>query len=146
MDGAVVKHGLLLVASRDGALIDAARSLNGELQLDVAVVSRGRELLSKMCPDDVLPHEGEMGSVRIVLLDDELSDGKGRVLLRALRKARPDLKILFTAAEPSAKLEVEVRREGAYFYLPKPVNLEILKKVVAKAVEHESTRNRWKLG
>ncbi|GEM_PF-5077680 len=126
-------EGTLLLASRDEELVSRIRGLNGSLPLGVEAVDRGEEALARI------------GDARLLMLDDDLADLRGRSLIRTIRSARPDLKIVFTASDVSQDLEVEVRRSGAYFYLPKPVSLEIFRKVAAKAVEHESTRNRWKM-
>ena len=144
--GHALKRGTLLVASRDDRLSATVRGLNGSLEMEVDVVAQGRDLISKIAVPGLLPHEGDGGSIRLLLLDDDLVDGRGRTLLRYIHSVRPDLKVIFTAGGGAQSVEVEVRREGVYFFLPKPVSMEILRKVVAKAIEHESTRNRWKVG
>lgn len=141
---AAVRKGTIVVATRDDALIAVVRELNAEFDMDVDVVSRGHEVLRRLGPGDALPHECESGWIKIMILDEDLVDGKGRTLLPFIRETRPDLKVIFTAKGATPALEVEVRREGAYFFLPKPVSEMILRKLLAKAVEHESTRNWWK--
>lgn len=142
----IVRKGTIVVATRDDALVSVVRGINADFEMDVDVVSRGQEVLRRLGPGDALPHEMESGWIKILILDEDLVDGKGRTMLPFIRETRPDLKVIFTARVYSPALEVEVRREGAYFFLPKPVSAMILHKVVAKAVEHESTRNWWKTG
>jgi DNA-binding NtrC family response regulator len=143
---AALRRGTLVVATRDARLVQALRSMQGELDLNLDVVAKRRELLERLAPPDGLPHEGEGGWVRIVLLDDDLADGEGKSLLPRLRAMHGDLKVIFTADHSNPRLEVEVRREGVHFFLPKPIDTDLLRKIIAKAVEHESTRNRWKKG
>ena len=143
---ALVRRGTLVVATRDDSMVAALRALNGELDLDLDIVNSKRELLGRLSPRNGLPHEGDAGWIKILLLDDDLGDARGRELIRPLREVRSDLKIIFTTSRPTPNLEVEVRREGVHFFLPKPIEPGNLKKIVTKAVEHESTRNRWKKG
>ncbi len=117
----LVRHGTVVVATRDEELIAALRSLDGDVEIEI--VSPEADVFSKVAD----------GGVKILLMEGDVE------MLKRVREARPDLKTI-VAAEPEN--EVEIRRQGAYYFLPKPVDGGILAKVVAKAIEHETSRMR----
>ena len=52
------------------------------------------------------------------------------------------MKIVFTVEDFDVELEMEVRREGIHFFLPKPVEWSILERVLSRVVEKETTKTR----
>lgn len=114
-----LRHGTIVAVTRDVELIAALRALDGDLEIEI--VPAGEDVFAKVAD----------GGITILLMDGDVE------MLRRVRGERPDLKTI-VAAPPED--EVEIRRQGAYYYLPKPVDGGILAKVVAKAIEHESSR------
>ena len=74
------------------------------------------------------------------MLDEDLPDVSGGALLGHLRAEDSDLKVVFVAGPASVEIEMDVRREGVLFFLHKPVEEAILRKVILRAVEHETSR------
>jgi DNA-binding NtrC family response regulator len=76
----------------------------------------------------------------VVLLDVSLPDGSGFEILELLR-AVPDspLAIVSTASDALATA-VEALRLGAFDYLTKPINNDLLRAAVRRAVEHYKLR------
>ncbi len=72
-----------------------------------------------------------------VICDAAIS-GSGEVgttpLLHELRRTRPKLPVIATAASPGSGTAIEAIKGGAYDFLPKPVEAEELRRVVAEAI------------
>jgi len=71
--------------------------------------------------------------IEVVLLDQNLPDGKGLNLCAPLLEARDRTKIIFITANPSFEHAVKAMRNGAHDYLSKPMELEELELAVQKA-------------
>ena len=81
--------------------------------------------------------DGEEGSKAIaennfgvVLLDLKLPKKDGIEVLREAKALKPDLKTIIITAYPSVQTAVQALKEGAVDYLPKPINLENLQKLI----------------
>jgi DNA-binding NtrC family response regulator len=139
----------LLVAAQKDDLEAAVRSirLGGEVRVDRARSSR--ELRRLMAPSDMLPHEADDATVKIVVLDDDLDNtgAEGMGLMQELLALRPGLKLIWVTARLDMAREIEARRLGVYYILRHPVEPTLLERVITKAVEHETTRvRRMKVG
>jgi DNA-binding NtrC family response regulator len=64
--------------------------------------------------------------VGVVVLDEQLPDGRGHTLCERLVTLRPGTKIVFMAAFPEFEHAVKAIRSGAYDYLSKPFELDAL--------------------
>ncbi|MDH5696042.1 MAG: FAD-dependent oxidoreductase [Dehalococcoidia bacterium] len=109
---------------------------------DEAIV---RESLRDWLADSGYPVEtaadGEEGlkvigeqDVDLVLLDMRLPGKDGLQVLREARTQRPQLKGIIITAYPSIETAVEAMKIGAVDYLPKPVDLTDLEKLIEKAL------------
>ena len=71
----------------------------------------------------------------LMLLDLEMPRMGGMELLRTLRRDAVDLPVIVITAHGSIEAAVEAMREGAYDFLPKPLDPHHLEIVVRKALE-----------
>lgn len=71
----------------------------------------------------------------LVLLDLKLGQEDGLVVLEAIKAVRPDCIVIIMTAHGSIQSSVEAMRRGAFSYLTKPLNLEELQILLAKAAE-----------
>ena len=72
----------------------------------------------------------------LVLLDIEMPKESGLDFLRALKAEKESPLVVMITAYGSEKVAVEAMKSGAYDYLPKPFEVDELRLVVAKALEH----------
>lgn len=66
----------------------------------------------------------------IAILDLRLPGKDGIEVLRQAREQRPQLKGIIITAYPSIQTAVEAMKEGAIDYLPKPLNLNDLERLI----------------
>ena len=75
----------------------------------------------------------------VILADLHMPDITGIKLLDELRDRNLALPVIIITAQSSVTTAVEAMRLGAFHYLSKPVNLEEMRALLAKALEQEPT-------
>ena len=71
----------------------------------------------------------------VVILDMVLQRTRGKDVLRAMKKIRPDLAIILISGRRCEEDYAECKKEGAFDYLVKPVRIERLIEKMKQAVE-----------
>ncbi|MBI4575646.1 MAG: sigma-54-dependent Fis family transcriptional regulator [Planctomycetes bacterium] len=84
----------------------------------------------------------EEGHVDLVLLDMRLPDGEGMALLRGIGGRTAEVPVIMMTAHGSVGDAVNALKLGAQDYLVKPLDLESLRSVVAKALETTRLRRQ----
>ena len=72
----------------------------------------------------------------LLLLDIEMPEENGLDFLRGLKEGGDGRPVVMITAYGSEKIAVEAMKSGAYDYLPKPFEVDELRMVVEKALEH----------
>jgi len=73
----------------------------------------------------------------VIVLDLRLPDGDGLKLLPQFKSESPSANVIVVTAHGNEQIAVRAMKAGAYDYLTKPVDLEELRIVVGRAVEHQ---------
>ena len=76
-----------------------------------------------------------VNSYDAVLTDQKMPDGEGLEVLAAARDADPSISVVFLTAVASIELAVESMRQGAFDFLAKPFQPEVLRATVGRACE-----------
>ncbi|MCL5126084.1 MAG: response regulator, partial [Deltaproteobacteria bacterium] len=91
----------------------------------------------------LIAHDGEMalemariGLPDIVLLDVRMPGMDGIEVLRRVKKLNPALPVLMVTAYSGVHDAVEAMKEGAYDYLPKPLDNNALLEKIKTAISH----------
>src|ERR1700759_1878669 len=71
----------------------------------------------------------------VVLLDLHLADRPGLEGYRSIRAIDARIPVIFIATAKTAEAASETVKQGAFYYLHKPLNLEQLQRVVTDALE-----------
>ena len=64
----------------------------------------------------------------------------GAPLISRLLSIRPGLKVIWVVDRLDLGREIEARRRGIFFIISRPLEPTLMSRVIAKAVEHETTR------
>ncbi len=112
-DDPVIQLSLTTILRRDGYTIDTARNL-----------AEARQLIASRRP-------------RVILLDLGLPDGSGFELLKWLTKEPDRPLIIVTTANDTPKAILEAIALGAFDYLTKPINSDILRYTMQRALNYD---------
>jgi DNA-binding NtrC family response regulator len=77
----------------------------------------------------------DRGQADIVVLDVQLPDGYGPSLLERLSREQPGVQVIVVTGYGDIEMAVEAMKSGARDFIQKPVDMERLKRAVAKAAE-----------
>lgn len=80
--------------------------------------------------------------VDCVLLDLRIGQEDGISFIPEIKKIRPDCVVIMMTAHGSIETSVEAMQKGAYHYLTKPLNLEEVGILIAKALEFQYLHNQ----
>ena len=116
--GATMKP--ILIVEDETVVRDSLRDWLTESGYQVETAKEGEEALETLS-------QKEYG---IVILDLRLPGKDGIEVLREAKEKRPQLKGVIITAYPSVPTAVEAMKEGALEYLPKPVDLNELEKII----------------
>jgi two-component system response regulator HydG len=78
----------------------------------------------------------ESESFDLILMDIRMTDMDGIEAMGQIKKMSPSIPIIMMTAYASIKTAVEALKSGAYDYLTKPLDIDELKILVKKALEH----------
>src|SRR6266581_6564472 len=117
-------HTLLIVDDDKTARYGIRRSLENRYRiLEAESAAAARQVITTEAPD-------------LVLLDIEMPEESGLDLLRELKAKGESPVVIMITAYGSEKIAVEAMKSGAYDFLPKPFEVDELRLVVEKALEH----------
>lgn len=71
----------------------------------------------------------------MVLLDVLLPDGNGMDLLKEFRERRPESRVILISAHGTAEVADRARAQGAYDFIDKPFDLNVITAVVDRAAQ-----------
>lgn len=129
---------ILIVDDDSTARYGMRRVLAGRYQvLEAESVSAARQVLTQENP-------------HLVLLDIEMPEESGLDYLRELKGQASSPAVIIITAYGSEKIAVEAMKSGAYDYLPKPFEVDELRLMVERALDHlalaeENTRLKRQL-
>ncbi len=72
----------------------------------------------------------------LILMDIRMTDMNGIEAVRQIKRISPSIPIIMMTAYASVKTAVEALKSGAYDYLTKPLDIDELKILIKKALEH----------
>ncbi len=117
-------HSVLIVDDDATARYGMRRALEDHHRiLEAESAAAARRLIVAESPD-------------LLLLDIEMPEENGLDFLRELKAGQNPPTVIMITAYGSEKVAVEAMKSGAYDYLPKPFEVDELRLVVEKALEH----------
>jgi two-component system NtrC family response regulator len=116
----------ILLIDDEPAQITSIKSFLKRRSYTILTASSGEEGLSFI--DD--------GNVDLVFTDFRMPDMNGLEVVQNIKNLNPEIPVVVITAFSDTKDAVQVMKEGAFDYLSKPVDLDELELLVAKAKEH----------
>jgi two-component system response regulator HydG len=117
----------VLVLDDDGAHAEAAAESLSRAGYDCTVATSGTEGIRLL----------EKNSYDIVLTDLVMRDLSGLEIVRKVKASTPETEVIVMTGYPSYETALEAMDEGAYDYLNKPIDLNILRAKIRKALEKQ---------
>ncbi|MDB5309190.1 MAG: glnG 2 [Gemmataceae bacterium] len=71
----------------------------------------------------------------VIVLDLQLPDGSGLDLFDRVRQADPKRPVILITAHGTTETAIEAMKRGAFDYLPKPIDLEVMSSLLGRAFE-----------
>lgn len=128
MSGPLLYSKILVVDDEPAAVEVLEDFLTGE-QFVVETAGDGESAIAKL--EDFRPH--------CVLLDVRMPYLGGVEALKMIKLRNPETEVIMVTAFSSVKMAEECMRSGAYGYITKPVDLDLLNKEVRDALEHRKS-------
>ncbi len=92
------------------------------------------------------PQEGiniiEQGDIDLVLLDLNLGIYSGLDILQEIKKKDPSITVIMMTAYSSIETSIKAIKQGAYYYIEKPINIEELQLLLSKGLEFKGLSSR----
>lgn len=120
----------VLVIDDESVICDACRLVLSEENHTVDLRATGREGLKAI----------RQGAYDVVLLDMKLPDIDGMEILKAVRKEKPDLRVIVMTGYSSMTNAVEAMKLGAIDYLAKPFTDDELILALKNSIEAQRQR------
>lgn len=114
----------ILIADDDCAVSSGAAELLGPMGLDVILATSGLEAL-----DILRTHK-----IHVALLDMHMPGKTGLEVFDLIRLETPDLPCIFWSGDSTGAIEIVAMRAGAHAFLHKPVQPELLRFEVRRAL------------
>ncbi|MGG0284429.1 sigma-54 dependent transcriptional regulator [Peribacillus butanolivorans] len=92
-------------------------------------------------PDEGLRHIKQI-SVDIVLLDLRIGSKSGLDILQKIKHRSPNVTVIMMTAYSSIDTSIEAIKNGAYYYIEKPINIEELSLLLMRAAEFKQMSNQ----
>jgi DNA-binding NtrC family response regulator len=102
------------------------RAMRKEKQFHIVTASRGIEALQLL----------QTTPVDVVLTDIKMPEMDGLTLLKKIREQYPDIFVIAITGYGSVEDAVRAMKLGAYDYLQKPFDFDLIKLLLAKIIEH----------
>ena len=102
------------------------RAMRKEKQYNIITASRGIEALQLL----------QTTPVDVVLTDIKMPEMDGLTLLKKIRELYPDIFVIAITGYGSVEDAVRAMKLGAYDYLQKPFDFDVIKMLLAKIIEH----------
>ncbi|KAA3613149.1 MAG: response regulator [Calditrichaeota bacterium] len=121
----------IMLISRDKELFNSLLKLQKEISLPVELFSGAEDpldILSEICSENA----------SLVILDDDFIKPGSAVLLKAIRKVKESLDIIFLTSNDSIELGKEITSLSVQFYAIKPISSKELMQSINSIIKYKS--------
>ena len=122
--------GSILVVDDEAPFVRALSRRLDKRDFAVEAASNGLEALEKLQNDP---------DIDVVLLDVKMPGMNGLEALKAIKKKHPQVEVIMLTGHASIESGFEGMKCGAFDYLTKPCDLEILEKRIEEAIDKKNS-------
>ena len=119
----------ILIVDDDPQICDTLSDILDDEGYQVVTACDGHEALEKI----------RTGAFNLVITDIKMPIMDGMALLKAIEKSHADIEVIVITSYGNEGQQVEATRLGAYEYLNKPLNLDQLKNIIARALRMQES-------
>ncbi|MBN2374222.1 response regulator [bacterium] len=109
-----------------------------EILLDI-LIEEGYQVVTACNGMDALERIRH-GSFNLVITDVKMPIMDGMALLREIERSHKDIEVILITSYGNQGQQVEATLLGAYEYLNKPLNMDQLKEIIARALEMQDSK------
>ena len=120
----------ILIVDDDPEICETLSDILDEEGYDVVTANDGQEALEKIRQD----------SFNLVITDIKMPIMDGMALLKEIEKSHTDIEVIVITSYGNEGQQVEATRLGAYEYLNKPLKVDQLKNIIARALQMQETK------
>lgn len=118
----------ILLVDDEVAALETLAEIFEDMGFHAETASTSRQALAKI----------ENRFYNVALLDIKLPDMEGTELLGHVRRLQPEMKCIMVTGDGSLEAAVKSVKEGAYWFLRKPIDVPYVEAVVRRALEQQS--------
>ncbi len=130
-EGGKIDRSVLIVDDDTGILGSLSRAL-GAADFDVRTAASADDALQQLTRENTA----------VALVDLKMPGTTGMELLKLLSERMPDIDVVMMTAYDDLATVAEAMQEGAVDFLVKPLDLNVLKKLLGRILEDRETRSR----
>jgi signal transduction histidine kinase len=122
----------ILIAEDEETLREVMAKICTDIGHEVVTASDGVDALEKLQKAET-PYD-------LLVTDYKMPRMNGLALLATVRKEFPEMEMIMITAFADIQSTVKAMKEGTFDYIPKPIDREVLIKVVARCLEHHQVK------
>ena len=119
----------ILIVDDDPKICETLLDILEEEGYEVVTACDGKNALEKI----------RIGTFNLVITDIKMPIMDGMALLKEIEKSHAKIEVIVITSYGNQGQQVEAARLGAYEYLHKPLNLDQLKNIIARALQMQET-------
>ena len=120
----------ILIVDDDPEICETLSDILDEEGYDVVTANDGQEALEKIRQD----------SFNLVITDIKMPIMDGMALLKEIEKSHANIEVIVITSYGNEGQQVEATRLGAYEYLNKPLKVDQLKNIIARALQMQEAK------
>lgn len=121
----------ILLVDDDPNCLDAIDQLMQRDGYETLPISEGRSAVKIIMEN----------SFDLAIVDYNLPDIDGIHIIRQIKRTKPNMPVVMVTAQPSNELKMASLEAGAYSFISKPINIPVLRQIVAEALQFPQMNN-----
>lgn len=117
----------ILIADDEPSILEICLRVTTELGFSVDIANDGAAAFSKVMQQE--------GRYEMVITDSKMPNMDGPELIHRIKRVYPKIDVIMMTGFPELEIAVEILKQGAYDYLLKPIDIDVLAACVNRCWE-----------